>query len=123
MLTGSPPFRSDTWMTLLVLILTTSPAPPRQIVPAIARDIETVCLKCLAKSPEDRYQSAAELAEDLTRVIDGYSPRAIPAEGPSQALGPAPSSKSPLTVTKATPPIEPRPPSTRYWWPFARSRK
>ncbi|MDB4975789.1 MAG: Serine/threonine protein kinase PrkC, regulator of stationary phase [Myxococcaceae bacterium] len=49
--------------------------PPRRLVPGIARGLEAVCLKALEKRPADRYQTAAQLAEDLERVQAGDKPR------------------------------------------------
>jgi serine/threonine-protein kinase len=42
--------------------------PPRRIHSAIPRHLETICLKCLAKEPSERYASALELADDLARA-------------------------------------------------------
>lgn len=67
MLTGRPPFRD------LLHVVAGSPVPPRIIEPRVARDIESVCMKCLEKSPDRRYRHAAELANDLTCFLDGYS--------------------------------------------------
>jgi serine/threonine protein kinase/Flp pilus assembly protein TadD len=47
------------------------PRTPRQINPAIPTDLETILLKAIAKSPQDRYPSAKELADDLKHFLDG----------------------------------------------------
>jgi len=76
LLTGHPPFRGTTVMQTLTMVTNREPIPPRQQNPAIPRDIETVCLKCLQKSPADRYASAGELAADVGRFLNGEPVRA-----------------------------------------------
>ncbi len=49
------------------------PRPPRQVNPAIPIDLETILLKAIAKSAQDRYLTAKELADDLRRFLDGES--------------------------------------------------
>ncbi len=46
------------------------PVAPRRLNPAISEDLETIVLKCMSKRPEERYQTALELAEDLRRFMD-----------------------------------------------------
>src|SRR5262249_32410158 len=70
------PFRSADLVELQALVLRAEPAPPRALNPQCARDLETICLKCLHKEPARRYPSALELAEDLRRYLDGQPIRA-----------------------------------------------
>ncbi len=76
MLTGRPPFRAATPLETLEQVRTQEPVPPRQLQPKVARDLETICLKCLEKEPGRRYASAAELAADLECWLRGKPVRA-----------------------------------------------
>jgi WD40 repeat protein/tRNA A-37 threonylcarbamoyl transferase component Bud32 len=71
LLTGRPPFRAATPLETLRQVLEQAPQPPRQITQRVARDLETICLKCLDKDPRRRYESADALAEDLERWQKG----------------------------------------------------
>jgi len=69
LLTGRPPFAGDTAVETMLLAIKEPPTAPRKLNPAIHRDLETIALHCLEKSPERRYHSAASVAADLERFI------------------------------------------------------
>jgi WD40 repeat protein/serine/threonine protein kinase len=70
LLTGRPPFLSNSLQETLVRIQNDEPVSPRALNPALHRDLETICLKCLQKEPERRYGSAHELAMDINRHLN-----------------------------------------------------
>ncbi len=79
LLTGRPPFAGDGTAAVIEQLKHTSPPPPRSFRPALSRDLEVICLKCLEKSPPSRYESALALAEDLERWLAGKPILARPA--------------------------------------------
>jgi hypothetical protein len=68
MLTGECPFQGNRRM-LLLQVLEDEPRPPRQLNDRIPRDLETICLKAMAKSPSRRYATVGELGDDLRRWL------------------------------------------------------
>lgn len=78
MLTGRPVFQSPSVLGILEQVLGSEPIAPRRLQPAVPRDLETICLKCLEKEPRRRYASAAQLAEDLEHYLEGRAILARP---------------------------------------------
>jgi WD40 repeat protein len=77
MLTGQRPF-SGARSEILKRIQHAHPPNLRELDRRIPRDLEAICLKCLAKEPAQRYASAADLAEDLRRYLDSEPVTARP---------------------------------------------
>lgn len=81
--TGTRPFTGEL-LDIIRQILDRDPVAPRNLDRAIPRDLETICLKCLAKSPQQRYQSCGELAEELDRWLRGEPIQARPIQLPER---------------------------------------
>jgi len=79
MLTGNPPFLGSSSAETVLQVLSKDPVPVRQLRPDCPLDLETICLKCLEKSPAKRYESATDLADDLHRYLTHQSILARPA--------------------------------------------
>lgn len=72
LLTGQPPFSGDSPLAVAYQHVQEDPIPPSERInglsPTVAVNVDSVCLTAMAKHPGDRYQSAAEFAEDLRRI-------------------------------------------------------
>ena len=76
MLTGELPYEAEDPIATAMKHLDEPPPHPRKLNPEVPEGLDALVVKLLAKEPEDRYASAATLAEDLRRVRDGLPPLA-----------------------------------------------
>jgi serine/threonine-protein kinase len=134
MLTGTVPFRGATPVAIAYRHVREDPAPPRLLNPDVPPALEAVCLKAMAKRPEDRYQTAAEFRADLERARSGRRTAAGPAAAgaataamattvlpplggypgagdPTSAFGPPP-----VTAGRAARHAAEAPPGRPRWW-------
>jgi len=107
MVTGRLPFDADTPLAIVLKHLNEPLPPPSQVCADVPPAVERVILKALAKSPDDRYQSAGALAEALAAAVKG-------AEVPPEAL---PSLREPrVEAARPAPVAKPAPPRRRMPW-------
>src|ERR671916_402394 len=98
MLTGELPYDADTPLGIAMKHVNGHLRPPKEVDPSIPAGINAVACRLLAKDPEDRYASDAELIDDLERVVAGLEPAnpttemmalAMPTTAPTR-VGPPP---------------------------------
>jgi eukaryotic-like serine/threonine-protein kinase len=78
MLTGRPPHRGADAMETVFQVVHEDPVTPRKLAGQIPVDLETICLKCLEKTPAKRYAAMQSLADDLRRYLNGEPIHAKP---------------------------------------------
>ncbi len=105
LLTGRPPFIGDSPVSVAYQHVREAPVPPSKLNPAISPEIDAIMLKALAKSPDERYQSARDMKADITRLLAGEQVTAIaPTRAyrtrtrPGWCRGPASRSPPPVEV-------------------------
>ncbi|MHB8899200.1 MAG: serine/threonine protein kinase, partial [Thermoguttaceae bacterium] len=71
LLTGRPPFREERPLDTVMKVLSGEAPLPRSLNRKVPQGLELVCLKCLARNPDERYQTAGALADELGRYLKG----------------------------------------------------
>jgi len=113
MCAGQVPFSADNYLRVLHQHVSEAPRPPRSLRPDLPAEVEAIILRALAKSPDDRFQTADELAEALTTAVPGVdlaAPLTVTGAGrpiPMSALTPTP--RPPLAATPRPPAVTPFP--------------
>src|ERR1043166_2506761 len=82
LLAGRPPFLGEHALSVIQQAKDKSAPKLRSFKPTLDRDLETICARCLEREPTARYHSAAELAEDLERWLEGRPILARPVSSP-----------------------------------------
>src|SRR5919202_1381638 len=113
MLTGGLPYSAENPIALAMKHVNETPRSPREVNPAVPEPLAALTLKLLAKRPEDRYASAAELAHDLERVRSGLPPVAVEAGKTAALTAARPARSSPERRTRRTAARPPVPTPTR----------
>jgi serine/threonine-protein kinase len=93
LVTGAPPFTGDSPVSVAYQHVREDPRLPSSINPVIPPALDAILLKALSKNPANRYQSAAEMRNDLLRAIAGQRVEATPVMGDAEKttlLGAAP---------------------------------
>jgi serine/threonine-protein kinase len=113
LLAHRPPFTGDTPVAIAYKQVNESPVPPSQVNPDVPPALDAVVMKCMAKNPANRYQSAAELSADLDRVRKGQEVEATPL----LAVGAAGAATQVIArqPTQVMPPPEPEDSSRKVW--------
>ncbi|MCA9072504.1 MAG: protein kinase, partial [Planctomycetaceae bacterium] len=78
LLTGGPPFQGTTGAETISMVISDEPRSIRSVNPKCSRSLVTICEKCLRKNPQERYQTAQELAVELERFLRGDPIQAQP---------------------------------------------
>ena len=114
LLTGKTPFDGETPVEIAMKHLSTTPQPPSKLRPDVPRELDMVVMRALAKSPDERYQSADEMEGDLERVARGARVSATTVDTATQVLRRPAAAAAAASATAATmiapPPASAAPP-------------
>jgi tRNA A-37 threonylcarbamoyl transferase component Bud32 len=89
LLTGAPPFSGENSLAIAIQHIQELPERPSRLKPDVPPGLEAIVLKAMAKDPADRYQTAAEMVEDLDRLRAGETPQAaLRDEAPTEVMAP-----------------------------------
>jgi len=122
LLTGAVPFNGETPVEIAMRHLSDTPQPPSMKRPEIPPDLDMIVLRALAKNPDDRFQTAAEMDAELERVAQGAGVTTETADAATAVLSGTAIATAPTAIT---PPRRPPPaarPSYRYAEPPPRKR-
>jgi eukaryotic-like serine/threonine-protein kinase len=92
LLTGRPPFLGDSPVAIAYQHVRENPVPPSRVDPEVPQWADAIVLRAMAKDPRDRYQSAAEMRQDIQRALQGVpvaAPRTAAYGAATQRVGPA----------------------------------
>jgi serine/threonine-protein kinase len=84
LVTGAPPFTGDSPVSVAYQHVREDPRLPSSVNPAIPPELDAILLKALSKNPANRYQSAAEMRNDLLRAMAGQPVEATPVMGDAE---------------------------------------
>ncbi|MDX1447693.1 MAG: Stk1 family PASTA domain-containing Ser/Thr kinase [Acidimicrobiia bacterium] len=115
MLAGTPPFRGDNPMAVAYQHVSQAPNPPSTVNPDVPASLDGIVLTALAKSPDDRYQTAEEMRQDLWAALQGRAPVATApvAAAAGGAAGMVDDEAATRMITRAVPPAT-APPDQGY---------
>ncbi|CAN5712986.1 Stk1 family PASTA domain-containing Ser/Thr kinase [soil metagenome] len=88
MLTGAPPFAGDSPLSIAYKHVREDPTPPSRANPDVPQGLDAIVMKAMAKNPDNRYDSALDLKQDLDRFLSGQRVEATPLLGPDTVVGP-----------------------------------
>ena len=123
LLTGRPPFKGETPVDTIVQLLHEPPLPPSRVHADVPPALEAICLRCLAKAPQDRYPTAQALADDLKRYLDGQrvdAPLPVSLPKPAAVRPPLPPPPPLMSHSYMAPPDDPPIfPRAKHWMGMA----